>query len=193
MNRRNFLAATAILTAGPSLVVAQPPLPSAPARPGRRNLITDVPGLKVGQAQDVAARTGATWLTQSTTLDDTALRTPVITDALSAAMTDRGHLTCESRPAPESAVRPSAAEVPPATEPTLAERRRAGRAAERATHREQLPSRNGRTVRTSPSSRRAPQSQQPAERTDQRPTPAQQPTVQQPPQQRPDQQGPRIR
>src|SRR6185369_12669671 len=28
------------------------------ARPGARNLITDVPGLKVGQAQDVSARTG---------------------------------------------------------------------------------------------------------------------------------------
>lgn len=31
-----------------------------PARPGARNLITDVPGLKVGQAHDVAARTGVT-------------------------------------------------------------------------------------------------------------------------------------
>jgi L-aminopeptidase/D-esterase-like protein len=30
------------------------------ARPGARNLITDVPGLRVGQAQDVAARTGVT-------------------------------------------------------------------------------------------------------------------------------------
>lgn len=31
-----------------------------PAAPGTRNLITDVPGLKVGQAQDEAARTGVT-------------------------------------------------------------------------------------------------------------------------------------
>ena len=31
-----------------------------PARPGARNLITDVPGLKVGQAQDSRARTGVT-------------------------------------------------------------------------------------------------------------------------------------
>jgi L-aminopeptidase/D-esterase-like protein len=31
---------------------------TAPARPGARNLITDVPGLKVGQADDAAARTG---------------------------------------------------------------------------------------------------------------------------------------
>lgn len=30
------------------------------ARPGLRNLITDVPGLRVGQAQDAAARTGVT-------------------------------------------------------------------------------------------------------------------------------------
>src|SRR5258705_6955409 len=30
------------------------------ARPGARNMITDVPGLKVGQAQDVGARTGVT-------------------------------------------------------------------------------------------------------------------------------------
>ena len=31
-----------------------------PAAPGMRNLITDVPGLTVGQAQDLAARTGVT-------------------------------------------------------------------------------------------------------------------------------------
>jgi L-aminopeptidase/D-esterase-like protein len=31
-----------------------------PAAPGTRNLITDVPGLRVGQAQDLAARTGVT-------------------------------------------------------------------------------------------------------------------------------------
>ncbi|MBP6545518.1 MAG: P1 family peptidase [Phenylobacterium sp.] len=31
-----------------------------PAAPGMRNLITDVPGLRVGQAQDAAARTGVT-------------------------------------------------------------------------------------------------------------------------------------
>jgi L-aminopeptidase/D-esterase-like protein len=30
------------------------------ARPGARNLITDVPGLKVGQAQDVSVRSGVT-------------------------------------------------------------------------------------------------------------------------------------
>ena len=30
------------------------------AGPGARNMITDVPGLKVGQAQDVSVRTGVT-------------------------------------------------------------------------------------------------------------------------------------
>ena len=30
------------------------------ARPGLRNLITDVPGLKVGQAHDAGVRTGVT-------------------------------------------------------------------------------------------------------------------------------------
>jgi L-aminopeptidase/D-esterase-like protein len=35
------------------------PLPSH-ARPGARNLITDIPGLKVGQAQDISRRTGVT-------------------------------------------------------------------------------------------------------------------------------------
>ncbi|HZC17650.1 MAG TPA: P1 family peptidase, partial [Caulobacteraceae bacterium] len=30
------------------------------ARPGPRNLITDVPGLTVGQAEDAAVRTGVT-------------------------------------------------------------------------------------------------------------------------------------
>lgn len=33
---------------------------TAPARPGPRNLITDVPGIKVGQAEDMAERTGVT-------------------------------------------------------------------------------------------------------------------------------------
>ena len=36
------------------------PPPAAILRPGRRNLITDVPGLRIGQAQDEAARTGVT-------------------------------------------------------------------------------------------------------------------------------------
>ena len=39
---------------------ADRPLSLPPAAPGARNLITDVPGLKVGQAHDLAARTGVT-------------------------------------------------------------------------------------------------------------------------------------
>jgi L-aminopeptidase/D-esterase-like protein len=37
-----------------------PAYPSSRAAPGARNLITDVPGLQVGQAHDAAARTGVT-------------------------------------------------------------------------------------------------------------------------------------
>jgi L-aminopeptidase/D-esterase-like protein len=38
------------------------PAPSTGARPGERNLITDVPGLRVGHAQDAGVRTGVTVL-----------------------------------------------------------------------------------------------------------------------------------
>src|SRR4051812_19798300 len=34
--------------------------PASPARPGARNLITNVPGLKVGQAEDLGVRSGVT-------------------------------------------------------------------------------------------------------------------------------------
>jgi L-aminopeptidase/D-esterase-like protein len=63
VNRRDVLAAAALLGVGPSLVLAQPGplLAGGPgARPGLLNLITDVPGLKVGQAEDTEARTGTT-------------------------------------------------------------------------------------------------------------------------------------
>jgi L-aminopeptidase/D-esterase-like protein len=42
--------------------LGQMPKTAQPGRPGLRNLITDVPGLKVGQAQDLAVRTGVTVL-----------------------------------------------------------------------------------------------------------------------------------
>ncbi len=41
-----------------AMLFPAPMTPNRPAAPGPRNLITDVPGLKVGQAQDLAARTG---------------------------------------------------------------------------------------------------------------------------------------
>ncbi|RTG60205.1 peptidase T4, partial [Serratia marcescens] len=64
INRRTFLHALAGLTAAgmfspfTPLGAAMPT--SAAGRPGARNLITDVPGLKVGVAQDSRVRTGAT-------------------------------------------------------------------------------------------------------------------------------------
>jgi L-aminopeptidase/D-esterase-like protein len=61
MNRRDVLAAA---VAGGAGVIAAPSSGSAQggtgARPGPRNLITDVAGLRVGQAQDVRVRTGVT-------------------------------------------------------------------------------------------------------------------------------------
>ncbi|THD77005.1 MAG: peptidase S58 family protein [Phenylobacterium sp.] len=45
---------------GPSSMNASPSTTNPGAKPGPRNLITDVPGLKVGQAEDVDARTGVT-------------------------------------------------------------------------------------------------------------------------------------
>jgi len=64
MNRRFLLASLATAAAAGS-AVAQPapaPRPRAlpPGQPGPRNLITDVPGLLVGQADDERARTGVT-------------------------------------------------------------------------------------------------------------------------------------
>jgi len=138
---------------------------------------------------DIADRTGAAWLQHTPVADSAALRFVTIVDPLTTVMTERGHLTPESRPA--TSVQP-ANEVAPATtvaqEPTLADRRRAGRAAERAAHREHLHNRPARNTRSAPQVRSNPQTQPVAQRNEQRPAPAQQP-----PRQRPDQQGPRIR
>ncbi|HEJ7006725.1 TPA: twin-arginine translocation signal domain-containing protein, partial [Serratia marcescens] len=65
INRRTFLQALAGLTAAVGIFSPLTPLgaampTSAAGRPGARNLITDVPGLKVGVAQDSRVRTGAT-------------------------------------------------------------------------------------------------------------------------------------
>ncbi len=57
MNRRKFVAAAALIAARPTLAATGA---EAGAAPGARNLITDVAGLKVGQAEDAAARTGTT-------------------------------------------------------------------------------------------------------------------------------------
>lgn len=142
---------------------------------------------------DIATRTGATWLRHTSVTDGSALRHTAVVDPLTAVMTERGHLTPESRPTPTPTPAPAAAEAAPAAEPSLAERRRAGRAAERAAHREQLQSRGGRTARNAASPRRTNPQQQPAAQPERHPGQPQQPPVQQQPSQRPDQQGPRIR
>jgi D-aminopeptidase len=56
LNRRAVLGSFAALGAAGAAQAAEP----VPAGPGPRNLITDVPGLKVGQAQDAKVRTGVT-------------------------------------------------------------------------------------------------------------------------------------
>jgi len=62
MDRRSLLAAlslgAAAMTSGTRVALAQQPQPSAEGGPGPRNLITDVPGLLVGQAEDPKVRTG---------------------------------------------------------------------------------------------------------------------------------------
>jgi L-aminopeptidase/D-esterase-like protein len=66
VNRRDLLARAAVASTVSPLVAAAPaataslPVGAPAARPGLRNLITDVPGLRVGNAEDTAVRTGAT-------------------------------------------------------------------------------------------------------------------------------------
>jgi len=64
MNRRALLASLTMAALAPAARAAEPKPPPRPAMtpgaPGRRNLITDVPGLRIGQAQDAKARTGVT-------------------------------------------------------------------------------------------------------------------------------------
>lgn len=66
MNRRALLASLMTAAAGAQAARAAEPAPPpprftvTPGRAGPRNLITDVPGLKVGQADDAKVRTGVT-------------------------------------------------------------------------------------------------------------------------------------
>src|ERR1700685_1192029 len=61
MDRRSLLASLSLgaapIASGTRVALAQQPQPSAEGGPGPRNLITDVPGLQVGQAEDPKART----------------------------------------------------------------------------------------------------------------------------------------
>jgi L-aminopeptidase/D-esterase-like protein len=62
MNRRMVLAgfASALASGAFRAAEAAPRGPGGPGAPGPRNLITDVAGLRVGQAEDPGARTGVT-------------------------------------------------------------------------------------------------------------------------------------
>lgn len=62
MDRRSLLASlslgAAAIASGARVAAAAEPQPAAEGGPGPRNLITDVPGLQVGQADDPKVRTG---------------------------------------------------------------------------------------------------------------------------------------
>lgn len=82
----------------------------------------------------IAAHTGAAWLTAAKTLDDDALAKPTIADHLTRALTEHGHLSADRK----DAKNPDAKDTEQQTKPTLAERRRASRDAERAARREEI-------------------------------------------------------
>jgi len=58
LNRRVILGALAMTAGAATARAAEPAMPVG--GPGPKNLITDVPGLKVGQSQDMKVRTGVT-------------------------------------------------------------------------------------------------------------------------------------
>ncbi len=69
MNRRTLLGSMTLaggLAAGAAQAATQAGPPRASGRTGPLNLITDVPGLKVGQAQDADMRTGVTVIVADT-------------------------------------------------------------------------------------------------------------------------------
>ncbi|MFJ9523476.1 MobF family relaxase [Kitasatospora sp. NPDC101801] len=138
----------------------------------------------------VAARTGAIWLAGLPRLDDAALAQQHVAEQVSTVLIERRQLTIEAAQ-PEQ--QPQAEE---GRQLTLAQRRRAGRQAERQAHREQLQQRGGqptRAARTAPTRRIEPADQRQNQAPAQRPA-VPQPAVQPLPRQtRQDQQGPRIR
>ncbi len=150
--------------------------------------------------RDLAHRTGAAWITTAGQLDDTALRNPLLAGRLAEAMAQRGHLPSEA-----SAAVPAHAEEPSQPllyhrQPTLAERRHAGREAERQAHREQLqqgaarPNRKAEPAQRPRQAARADQHPNRQDvRVDQTPSPVPCPLAPPPRQPRPDQQGPRIK
>ncbi|MER7919050.1 MULTISPECIES: AAA family ATPase [unclassified Streptomyces] len=136
----------------------------------------------------VAARTGAPWLVGRPRLDDAALAQQHVAEQVTTVLFERRQLTTE-------ATEPEQPQLDDWGQPTLAERRRAGRQAERQAHREKLQQRGGQAARTArPVPGRQPESveQRQVQARAQRPA-APQPQVQPPPQVRQDQHGPRIR
>ncbi|MGW3186073.1 hypothetical protein ACWDD9_43080 [Kitasatospora sp. NPDC001119] len=104
-------------------------------------------------------------------------------------------MLAERRQLTEEAVRPEQPQAEEQRQPTLAERRRAGRQAERQAHRDQLQQRGGQPTRTArhvPGRRPEPVEQRQVQAPAQRPAAPQQ-QVQPPPQARQDQHSPRIR
>jgi hypothetical protein len=162
------------------------PSPADSDRTARHQLAADVyrrlPELdQAAVLRTVAARTGATWLTDLSHLDDAALTHHHVAEQVSTALAERRQLTPE-------AVQPQSEKQ---RQPTLADRRRAGREAERQAHRDQLVQRGGHTNRAGrpvPMRRVGPAEQSP----NQSPS-AQESAVQPPPQVRQNQQGPRKR
>lgn len=75
------------------------------------------------------------WLNSATPLSDDALTKPAITDHLTRAMAEHGHLSTDTKDAENMEVKENAGRQ---TKQTLAERRRATRDAERAARREEI-------------------------------------------------------
>ncbi|MFJ4188535.1 hypothetical protein ACIP4P_25110, partial [Kitasatospora sp. NPDC089509] len=138
----------------------------------------------------VAARTGASWLAGRPRLDDAALAQQHVAESVSTVLAERRQLTAE-------ATRPEQQQAEERRQPTLAERRRAGRQAERQAHRDQLQQRGGqpatRTTRLTPNRRVEPADQRQAQAPAQRSAEQRQPLQPRPQQVQQDQQGPRLR
>ncbi|AUG76103.1 TrwC relaxase [Kitasatospora sp. MMS16-BH015] len=137
----------------------------------------------------VAARTGATWLTGRPRLDDAALAQQHVAETVGAVLAERGQLTAE-------AARPEQRQTEEHHQPTLAERRRAGRQAERQAHRDQLQQGSGqptRTARRASNRRVEPADQRQVQASAQRPAEQRQPLQLRPQQVQQDQPGPHLR
>jgi hypothetical protein len=139
--------------------------------------------------RDLARDTNAPWITHPAHLDATALNHPTIAAPLAEAMAARGLLPTEANPTAHHE------NTPQQPAPTLADRRRAGRQAERQAHRDQLQQRGPRPTRQAKNTRRAQTQRQGEQRANEQSQPTPQrpqqvtPRTQQP---RPEQRRPRL-